>query len=279
MNDKIYRRIWTAAAWLVIIFMLLPLVVIVLGSFTAEEFLSLPFKLSLRWYGDILNHPRFLDGFINSLELGVAAALLATLVGASAAIALARRHIPGSDAIALLLLLPIMIPSVIIGMALLQFFNRLHITSAYATLLIAHIIVTLPYVVRTVIASLQVMPRGLEWAGANLGANPWRVIWHVLLPNILPGLIGGLIFAFVVSFDTVTVSIFLLRPSFIPLPVRLYDFVQTGVSPVLAAVSTLLILFTAAFVYIAERIAGLAVVFGSQRSSDPRMLISTMGRS
>ena len=269
MNDKIYQRIWTSAAWVVIIFMLAPLVVIVLGSFTAEEFLSLPFKPSLRWYGDIVNHPRFLDGFITSLQLGAAAALLATLFGASAAIALARRHIPGSDAIALLLLLPIMVPSVIIGMALLQFFNHLYITSPYATLLIGHMIITLPYVMRTVTASLHVMPRGLEWAGANLGANPWRVIWHLVLPNILPGFIGGLIFAFVVSFDTVTVSIFLLKPSFIPLPVRLYDFVQTGVSPVLAAVSTLLILFTTASVYIAERIAGPAVVFGSQRSAGP----------
>jgi putative spermidine/putrescine transport system permease protein len=265
MNDKIYRRIWTAAAWVVIVFMLAPLVVIVLGSFTAEEFLSLPFELSLRWYADIINHPRFLDGFINSLELGVAAALLATLLGVSAATALARRQIPASGAIALLLLLPIMIPSVITAMALLQFFNNLHVTSPYATLLVGHTIITLPYVVRTVTASLHVMPRGLEWAGANLGANPWRVIWHVVLPNILPGLIGGLIFAFVVSFDTVTVSIFLLKPSFIPLPVRLYDFIQTGVSPVLAAVSTLLILFTAAAVYIAERIAGLAVLFGGER--------------
>jgi putative spermidine/putrescine transport system permease protein len=265
MNEEIYRRIWTAAAWVVIVFMLAPLVVIILGSFTAKEFLSLPLDLSLRWYADIVNQPRFLDGFIKSLELGIAAALLATLLGASAAIALARRLVPGTDAIALMLLLPIMIPSVIISMALLQFFNNLHVTTPYVTLLIGHTIITLPYVVRTVTASLNVMPGGLEWAAANLGASPWRVIWCVVLPNILPGLIGGLIFAFVVSFDTVTVSIFLLKPSFIPLPVRLYDFIQTGVSPVLAAVSTLLILFTTAAVYLAGRIAGLDVLFGTQQ--------------
>ena len=248
MNGQIHWRVWTAAGWAVIAFMLAPLVVIILGSFTAEEFLGLPFHLSLRWYIDIANQPRFLDGFVNSLELGIATALLTTLLGASAAIALARRLVPGADAIALLLLLPIMVPSVIISMALLQFFNNLHVTSPYLTLLIGHTIITLPYVVRTVTASLNVMPKGLEWAGANLGASPWRVVWSVVLPNILPGLIGGLIFAFVVSFDTVTVSIFLLKPSFIPLPVRLYDFIQTGVSPVLASVSTLLILFMTAAV-------------------------------
>jgi putative spermidine/putrescine transport system permease protein len=265
MNGKGYMRVWTAAAWIVILFMLAPLMVIVLGSFTAREFLSLPFDVSLRWYADIADRPRFLDGLIKSVQLGIAAALLATVLGTSAAIALARRSMPGTNAIGLVLMLPIMVPSVIISIALLQFFNNLRVTTPYITLLIGHTIITLPYVVRTVMASLSVMPRGLEWAGANLGAGPWRVIWHVVLPNILPGVIGGLIFAFVVSFDTVTLSIFLLNPSFIPLPVRLYDFIQTGVSPVLAAVSTLLILFTAFAVYIAERIAGLEVLFGTRR--------------
>ena len=109
------------------------------------------------------------------------------------------------------------------------------------------------------------MPRGLEWAAANLGAGPGRVIWHVVLPNILPGVIGGAILAFVVSFDTVTLSIFLLNASFVPLPVRLYEFAQTGISPVLAAISTLLIMFTALAVYAAERVAGLDVLFGVRR--------------
>ena len=265
MNSKAYMRVWVAAAWVVIIFMLAPLVVIVLGSFTAQEFLSLPLRFSLRWYANIADQPRFLDGFINSMELGVGAAILATLLGTSAAIVLARRTVPGTSLISRILMLPIVVPSVIISMALLQFFNNLHITTPYVTLLIGHTVITLPYVVRTVMASLAVMPKGLEWAGANLGAGPWRVIWHVVLPNILPGLIGGFIFAFVVSFDTVTLSIFLLKPSFIPLPVRLYDFVQTGVSPVLAAVSTLLILFTALAVYTAERIAGLDALIGGRR--------------
>lgn len=265
MKNKGYMRVWAAAGWVVILFMLAPLIVIVLGSFTAQEFLSLPFDVSLRWYADIVNRPRFLDGFIKSLQLGIAAALLSTLLGTAAAVALARRSVPGTNAIALVLMLPIMVPSVIISIALLQFFNNLRITTPYITLFIGHTIITLPYVVRTVVASLNVMPRGLEWAAANLGASPWRVIWYVVLPNILPGVVGGLIFAFVVSFDTVTLSLFLLTPSFIPLPVRLYDFIQTGVSPVLAAVSTLLILFTTLAVYAAERIAGLEVLIGARR--------------
>jgi putative spermidine/putrescine transport system permease protein len=258
-------RIWAGAAWVVILFMLAPLVVIFLGSFTSNEYLSLPYEPSLRWYGEILERSRFLDGFVKSLQLGLVAALLATLLGTSAGIALARRSLPGATALSLILMLPIMIPSVIISIALTQFFSELRISTPYITLFVGHTIITLPYVVRTVVASLNVMPRGLEWAAANLGAGPWRVIWHVVLPNILPGVAGGAIFAFVVSFDTVTLSIFLLNASFVPLPVRLYEFAQTGVSPVLAAISTLLIVFTALAVYAAERIAGLDVLFGVRR--------------
>jgi len=265
MNSKGYQYAWTIAAWLVILFMLAPLIVVILGSFTAQEFLSLPYDVSLRWYADIANQPRFLDGFIKSLELGVATALLATLLGTLAAIGITRRSGQRTSAFGIVLMLPIMVPSVITSIALLQFFNSLHITTPYVTLFIGHTIITLPYVVRTVIASLQLMPRSLEWAGANLGAGPWRVIFHVVLPNILPGVFGGVIFAFVVSFDTVTLSVFLQNPSFIPLPVRLYDFIQTGVSPVLASVSTLLILFTTLAFVVAKRIAGLEALFGARR--------------
>jgi putative spermidine/putrescine transport system permease protein len=265
MNGNAYMRVWAAAGWVVILFMLAPLVVIVLGSFTSQEFLSLPFHASLRWYADVADRPKFLDGLVKSLELGIAAAFLATLFGTSAAIALSRRGIPGINAIALVFMMPIMVPSVVISIALLQFFNNLRISTPYITLFVGHTVITLPYVVRTVTASLNSMPHRLEWAAANLGANPWRVVWYVVLPNIAPGVVGGLIFAFVVSFDTVTLSVFLLNLNFIPLPVRLYDFIQTGVSPVLAAVSTLLMLFTALAVYAAERIAGFEALFGARR--------------
>jgi len=265
MNNIGHLRIWAAASWVVILFVLAPLVVIFLGSFTSDEYLSLPYEPSLRWYRDILERPRFLDGFVKSVQLGLVSAFLATLLGTSAAIALARRSLPGATTLSLVLMLPIMIPSVIISIALTQFFSELRISTPYITLFVGHTIITLPYVVRTVVASLNVMPRGLEWAAANLGAGLWRVIWHVVLPNILPGVIGGAIFAFVVSFDTVTLSIFLLNPAFVPLPVRLYEFAQTGISPVLAAISTLLIMFTALAVYAAERIAGLDVLFGVRR--------------
>lgn len=265
MNGVAHSRIWTGAAWAVILFTLAPLIVIVLGSFTSDEYLSLPYAPSLRWYADILNKPRFLDGFIKSLQLGIVAALLATAFGTTAAIVIARRSLPGGNTLGLVLMLPIVVPSVIIAIALTQFFSQLRISTPYITLFVGHTIITLPYVVRTVVASLNVMPRGLELAAANLGAGPWRVIWHVVLPNILPGVLGGAIFAFVVSFDTVTLSIFLLNASFVPLPVRLYEFAQTGVSPVLAAISTLLMLFTVLAVYVAERIAGLNVLFGLRR--------------
>ena len=265
MNGMAHSRFWTVASSLVVLFVLAPLIVIVLGSFTAGEYLGLPRHLSLKWYYDILHRPRFLDGFIKSIELGVSAALLSTFFGTSAAIAMNRRKLPGVNMAAVILILPIMVPSVIISIALTQFFSELRISTPYITLFVGHTIITLPYVVRTVSASIGVMPRGLEWAAANLGAGPWQTIWYVILPNILPGIFGGAIFAFVVSFDTVTLSIFLQSPTFVPLPVRLYEFAEAGISPVLAAVSTLLIVFTAITIYVAEKIAGFDVLFGVRR--------------
>jgi putative spermidine/putrescine transport system permease protein len=261
-----YQGFWVFSGWAVILFMLAPILVVFFGSFTKKEFLSLPLDgFSLRWYWAILDHPKFLDGFVRSVQLGVASAVVSTLLGTLAAIGMFRRNQQATGWIAIVLMLPLMVPSVIIAMSVLQFFNVLHITNPYVTLLLGHTVITFPYVVRSVTATLGLMPRGIEWAGANLGANPWQVIWHVTIPNIRPGVVGGLIIAFLVSFDSVTISIFLQTPAFMPLPVRLYNFIEFGVEPVVASLSTLLMLLSAAGIYIAERFVGMDVIFGARK--------------
>jgi putative spermidine/putrescine transport system permease protein len=266
MRRGAYQAVWVSAGWLVILFTLTPILVIFFGSFTTKEYLSLPLDgLSLRWYWEILDQPKFLDGFARSVQLGVGAALLSTFLGTLAAIGMFRRNPKATGWVAIILMLPLMVPSVIIAMSVLQFFNTLNITSPYATLLLGHTVITFPYVVRSVTATLGLMPRGIEWAGANLGANPLRVIWHVTVPNIRPGVVGGLIISFLVSFDSVTISLFLQTPAFVPLPVRLYNFIEYGVEPVVAALSTLLMLLSAVGIYIAERFVGMDVIFGARK--------------
>lgn len=265
MNGGGYRWFWVIAAWSVILFVLAPILIVVASSFTTKEFMSLPTEgVSLRWYWAILDEPRFVDGFLKSMELGVAAAVGATILGTLAAIGLHRKGARGDHPMATVLMTPLMVPSVIIAMAILQFFTLMRITSPYATLFLGHTVITFPYVVRAVAATLSLMDRDIEWAAANLGANPWRVIWHVTIPNVRPGVVGGAILAFMVSFDAVTISIFLQTPDFVPLPVRLYEFVEFGVEPILASLSTLLILFSVLGLYAAERFVGLATIFGAR---------------
>lgn len=262
MSEPIYRWTWEVAGWCVVLFIVAPIVVVIGGSFTSAEFMTFPPKgLSLRWYEELKNQPQFLQGFWVSIQLGVATAVVATIIGALAGIGLSRLK-RGSEGVSVLLLSPLLVPSVIIGVAVLQFLNLLNITSAFIALLIGHSVTTVPYVIRSVVASVQMMQKDIEWAAANLGASPWRVLWHVTLPNIRPGVVGGAIFAFVVSFDTVTISIFLSSATYVPLPVRLYSAMEFVVDPVLASLSTLLILFSVVAVLLAERVAGLQTLFG-----------------
>jgi putative spermidine/putrescine transport system permease protein len=267
MSEVGYHRSWTAAGLIVVVFILAPIAYVIFGSFTSKEYLDLPFSgASLRWYTEILDHQQFVDGFVKSIQLALVAALMATALGTLAAIGLSRSRSRLMAGVSLLMLLPIIVPSVITAIALLQYFTSLRITTPYVTLFVGHTIITLPYVVRTAMASLALVPRNLDWAAANLGASPAKVIWRVTIPNIKPGVIGAFIFAFVVSFDTVTLSIFLQTPSYIPLPVRLYNFVETGVSPVIAALSSLLVLFSGLGIYVAHRIASLDVILGTTTS-------------
>lgn len=266
MRRGAFHWFWIGAGWAAILFMLTPILVVFFGSFTKKAYLSLPLDgFSLRWYWAILEQPKFLDGFARSVQLGLASAVASTLLGTLAAIGMFRKNPKATGWVAVVLMLPLMVPSVIIAMSVLQFFNVLNITSPYVTLLLGHTVITFPYVVRSVTATLGLMPRGIEWAGANLGANPWRVIWHVTIPNVRPGVVGGLIIAFLVSFDSVTISIFLQTPAFVPLPVRLYNFIEYGVDPVVASLSTLLMLLSAVGLYAAERLVGMDVIFGARK--------------
>ena len=265
-NAHLFSWSMTAAALLAIAFILTPILVLVAGSFTTNQFLSMPVHgISLRWYLAIFDHPEFLDGFVKSVQLGILSAILATVCGTLAAIGLDRIDARGRNSLSIFMLLPLMVPWVIIGISMLQFFSALHITSPYVTLLLGHTVITFPYVVRAVAGTLGLVESGIERAAANLGARPWQVLWHVTVPSIRPGVVGGLIIAFTVSFDAVAISIFLQTPDFVPLPVRLYNFVEAGVDPVLAALSTLLMLFSAVSIYAADRFIGLRVVFAAKR--------------
>ncbi|UPG73361.1 ABC transporter permease [Roseomonas gilardii subsp. gilardii] len=239
---------------LFIAFILAPLVVVVLVSFTDKGFMAMPFDgASLRWYRAIAGNPQFLDSFWVSLRLGLVSATLSALIAVPAALAIARGRFPGRDAIAAFLVSPLMIPHVVLGVALLRFFSGLGLAGSFAGLVAAHLIVVTPYMVRLVTAGLAGLDPRVERAAESLGAGRATVFRRITLPLILPGVAGGWILAFITSFDELTVSLFLASPSSTPLPVRLFTYIDQMTDPLVAAVSAALIGLTALVLVVLDR--------------------------
>jgi putative spermidine/putrescine transport system permease protein len=245
----------TAAAML---FVLAPLAVIMAMSVSASAFATFPPRgFSLAWYGRVLADNDFLSSLSFSALLAACATAGALAFGLPAAFALARYAIPGRDALRLILLSPLIFPVLVIGVALLRLLSDWNSNSAPVNLLIGHILVTTPYVVRTVTASLLLADISLEEAARTLGAGRWRVLRRVTFPQIAPGVAAGALFAFMVSFDNYPISMWLADAQYVPMPMLIYRLVGSVFTPAVPAMSTLMILFAFAVVLTMERLAGL----------------------
>ncbi len=252
--EKLVLGIWTA---LVSIFIVGPLLVMIAISLTAEGYISLPYNgVSLRWYEDMLQQKVFLDAALNSLLLAVQATGTAVVLGTAVAIAVTRYRFPGRGLILLLAGAPLFVPLVMTGLAVLIFFSTLGIGGPASRLYVAHVALTVPYIVRMVSVSTAGFDWNQELAARNLGASPLRAFLEVTLPQIMPGVIAGAAFAFIISFDDVGMSIFLTGAAYKTLPVELFAYAAFDLTPMIAAVSVTMIVFSALFVLIIERLFG-----------------------
>jgi putative spermidine/putrescine transport system permease protein len=204
-----------------------------------------------------LGDPDFRSSLTFSALLAFCATAGALAFGLPAAFALTRCAMPGRDALRLILLSPLIFPVLVIGVALLRLFSDWNSNSAPLNLLIGHILVTTPYVVRTVTASLLLADVSLEEAARTLGAGRWRVFRRVTLPQIAPGVAAGTLFAFMVSFDNYPISMWLADAQNVPMPMLIYRQVASIFTPAVPATSTLMILFAFVVVMVMERLAGL----------------------
>jgi len=246
-------------------FLMAPVVVVVLVAFTPEGWLMIPTtRFSIRWFRAILDHPEFISAFRNSTLIAVAASVLSTSLGTLAALGMVRYRFPGRDLVQSFLLSPLMVPTVVSGVALLYFFSRVGLASTLTGVIVAHVIVTGPYVLRTVSASLAGFDRSLEQAAMTLGANRVQTFWRVTLPLILPGVTAGAVFAFIVSFDELTVTLFVTGPRLATLPIRIYNHITYITDPLVAAISATLVFLTIGVVLVLERLVGLDRLLGSQ---------------
>lgn len=257
VRRHIGRSVLPGYAALILLLLQVPVVVVVLASVTTTRYLTVPpVGFTLDWYWKVLGDTGYTDAITFSVMLALAATALSLIVGTAAAYALVRRKVPGSDAVAAMLMAPVVFPAVIVGVALLQYYTLIGLAGSFASLVLAHVLITMPYVARSVLASLAGTDSVLEDAARTLGANGWTAFRLVTLPLIRPGLVAGAIFSFIVSFDNVPVSIFLVSIRQTTLPVKIFTAVEHGIDPGIAAISTMLIIATGLCLVLAERWVG-----------------------
>jgi putative spermidine/putrescine transport system permease protein len=248
-----------------IVVILAPLTVILMTSFTTLPYVSFPpVGFTLGWYAEALMKSEFLESFYLSAGVAAVTAALATVLGVPIAVAITRYRFPGRELVNTFFTSPLILPTVVIGIALLHFYNRLGVGSTITGLVLGHVIVTTPYAIRLVTASLTGLDPNIERAAQSLGASPVGAFVRVTLPVVLPGLVGGAIFAFITSFDNVTISVLLATPRMVTLPVRIFNFWDQPISPWLIAICALVIGWTVAVIGIVERVVRLRVLFGER---------------
>jgi putative spermidine/putrescine transport system permease protein len=240
------RRMFLAAiGGLVVFFLIAPTLVVVPMGFTSSPILSFPPPgFSTQWYEKMVSDPQWRTGFVNSAQVAVLTALVATALGTLAALGIVRGRFPGRSVVNGLVLSPIIVPVIIIAIGMFSLFVRWRISGSMVGLVVAHTALAVPFVVVNVATSLRTIDRNLELAAMNLGAGPGRTFFRITLPLILPGVLAGALFAFITSWDEVVVSIFLTTARFRTLPVEMWEQVRQVVDPTVAAVSTTLLLVT-----------------------------------
>lgn len=240
------------------LFMLAPLLVIMIVSFTGESYVRFPPQsLGIRWYIAAFKNPYFQNGLIFSLKIGVFVAIVSGAMGILAALVLGRYRFHGRNAVLSILLMPIAIPHIVIAIALLQFVSMMALPSAPLGVVAGHILITLPFVLRLTMASVVAFDPLIERASYSLGASPTQTLRYVTLPMIAPGAAAGTIFAFLTSFDEVTISLFLALPGSTSLPAEIFNFASQGSDPIITAVSGAKIIFAVGLMLIVERFYGI----------------------
>ncbi|MDO9085129.1 MAG: ABC transporter permease subunit [Anaerolineaceae bacterium] len=243
---------------LIIIFIILPLPLVILSSFSSSSMITFPPSgYSTKWYTGLLDRPEYIRSFLLSVRLASISTVVALITGTLASLGLSRYNFPGREFIRSIFLSPLMLPAVIVGIALLRFLVEIRQTVSFQGLLLAHLVLTTAYVVRTVSSSLVGFDNSLHEAARDLGASAFHTFRTITLPLIKPGLIVAGIFAFITSFDETTVSIFITGGRTITLPVRIFSQLEYGLDPTVTAISSLLIVMALIAISIIGKVFGL----------------------
>lgn len=263
--DRVAARSAQVLAVLGAAMVLLPLLLTLYLSVFDETILVFPPKgYTLDWYGRIMG--TFGLPIWTSLKIALVAVALALLVGVPAGIALARYRFPGREAVNTLLLSPLAVPGVALGLGIFVFAvwvevgTEAPLTGSLTLLIAGHVLITVPWMVRLCLAGLVNHDRAAEEAAASLGAPPWQVIWRVTLPAMRPGIVAGALFAFIVSFENLEMTIFLVSPGMNTLPNSVLQYLAYRIDPLVAAVAVAQMAVVGAALLLLDRFVKLAQV-------------------
>jgi putative spermidine/putrescine transport system permease protein len=248
---------------LVCLFLLAPILVVIVASFSADQFMQFPPSgWSLRWYHAFFNDRRLVDGLFLSATLAVVTALVAGVIGSLAAYALTRTRSRFTELIRSLHTAPLITPGVVTGLAMMIYLGAIGLRGSFTALLIGHVVLSIPFVVMIVTAGLQSFDRAIEDAAVSLGANRIVAFLTVTVPAVKVSMISATLFAFLNSFDEVVVTLFLPGPRTKTLPVAMFDYVQHNLDPLPAAISTVLIAISLVIVFVGARFGTLGRMMG-----------------
>ena len=241
----------------ILIFLLAPILVMIPLSFSDSSFLAYPIPgWSLKWYHNLFESPEWMRATRNSFIVAPAATLLATTLGTMAAVGMSRATFPFKGLLMGILIAPMVVPIIVVGVAAYLYFAPMGLADSYIGLILVHAALGAPFVLTTVLATLAGFNHNLVRASLSLGETPLRTFFRVTLPVIAPGVISGALFAFATSFDEVVVTLFLAGAEQTTLPRQMFTGIRENISPTIAAVATLLTLFTTALMMTLEWVRG-----------------------
>jgi spermidine/putrescine transport system permease protein len=256
-HRKLWLRLWMAATF---VFLYAPIIILVAFSFNDSKRNIVWRGFTLDYYAKAFENSSLIEAFTNSLVIAVVATVISTVLGALTALALWRFRFPGKAATEGAMALPIVIPEICMGVALMAFFIRVGWPSglpwplSLSAITIGHVAFCFPFVAIVVRARLAGFDRSLEEASKDLGASEWQTLWRVTIPYMKPGLIAGALLAMTLSLDDFVITFFTSGPDTLTFPVKVYSMVRFGATPEVNAASTILILITIVLTLIAMRL-------------------------
>ncbi|MGE0006320.1 MAG: ABC transporter permease [Parvibaculaceae bacterium] len=242
----------------VVVFLLTPLAVTIVVSFSSSSIFTLPPpEWSLQWYRRLAGYQGLLPALLLSLQVAAVSTAVSLFLGTLCAIGIRRGQFAGREIVTAFMVSPLMMPQLVIGVALLQYFRALGLGDPYGSLLIAHVIITMPFVVRIVLAALALFDFDMIDAARTLGYSHVRAHIKVTVPVLAPAFLTASLFAFLASMDNYPISIFFTDAWTKTLPIQMLQYIEETPDPTIAAISSLLILLTAVVLIVADRLVGL----------------------